>query len=173
MDNKVYKIALTAVMAALIYVATMFFTIPLPGNGYANLGDCFVIIAGFVLGPVYGACAAGIGSALSDLTLGYGIYIPATFIIKAVMALIVYYAFKGFDGKMIKNSIITVCVASVLAEVWMVFGYFIFELAIYGAEVAAVDILGNAVQGLVGAVISSAVYSVILKTGLTKKLMRQ
>ena len=69
MDNKVYKIALAAVMAALIYVATMFFTIPLPGNGYANLGDCFVIIAGFVLGPVYGACAAGIGSALLALAL--------------------------------------------------------------------------------------------------------
>ena len=37
MNNKIYKISLAAVFAALIYVATMFFTIPLPGNGYANL----------------------------------------------------------------------------------------------------------------------------------------
>ena len=38
-------------------VATMVVQIPLP-TGYVNIGDCFVIISGFLLGPVYGGFAA-------------------------------------------------------------------------------------------------------------------
>lgn len=173
MNNKIYKISLAAVFAALIYVATMFFTIPLPGNGYANLGDSFIIIAGFILGPLYGILAAGIGAGLADLTLGYVIYAPATFVIKAVMALAVYYGFKMLNEHFIKNKYIAVVICAVVAEIIMVAGYFAFEVPLYGIEVALMDIPGNAVQGLVGVVVSSVVYNVLQGTGVTKKIIRQ
>ena len=79
------NLALTALFIALCTLVTMFIRIPLPTSGYANLGDAMVLLAAWVLGPVYGALAAGLGSALADL-IGYPIYAPATFIIKFLVA---------------------------------------------------------------------------------------
>ena len=71
-DKKVQKLVVSALMAALTYVATMVVRIPSPMNGYVNLGDCFVLLSGWLLGPWYGGAAAGIGSMLTDLLSGYG-----------------------------------------------------------------------------------------------------
>ena len=57
------KLVMTALMMALTMVATMFIRIPLP-LGYVNLGDVFVLLSVFILGPVYGTIAAGVGSGL-------------------------------------------------------------------------------------------------------------
>ena len=63
---------MTALFAALACVATMSIRIPTPGTGgYIHPGDAIVILAGIILGPVYGMLAGGIGSALSDLIGGY------------------------------------------------------------------------------------------------------
>ena len=87
-NTKVKKLVFAALFAALACAAT-FIHIPVPPmtNGYVNLGDCFVLLAGFCLGPVYGGLAGGIGSALTDLLGGYFHYVPATLIIKFLMAL--------------------------------------------------------------------------------------
>ena len=58
--DKLLKICVTAMFAALICVATMLIQIPSPLNGYVNFGDCFILIAAWVLGPVYGFAAGGI-----------------------------------------------------------------------------------------------------------------
>ena len=81
-------------LAALTCIATMVIKIPSPLNGYLNLGDCVVLLAGWMLSPVYGFLAAGVGSALADLFSGYVVYAPATFVIKGLMALVAYYGFK-------------------------------------------------------------------------------
>ena len=59
-DKKVQKLVVSALMAALTYVATMVVQIPSPMNGYVNLGDCFVLLSGWLLGPWYVRAAAGI-----------------------------------------------------------------------------------------------------------------
>ena len=53
-DKKVRKLVVSALMAALTYVATMVIRIPSPMDGYVNLGDCFVLLSGWLLGPWYG-----------------------------------------------------------------------------------------------------------------------
>ena len=63
--QKTLKLVLSALMAALVYVATSIIQIPSPVNGYVNLGDCFVLLSGWLLGPWYGGAAAGIGSTMS------------------------------------------------------------------------------------------------------------
>ena len=98
-NSKTRKIVLTAMFAALCCVATMIIKIPSPLKGYLNLGDCIVLLSGFMLSPLYGFLAAGIGSALADLFAGYVIYAPATFVIKGVMALIAFYGFKLLNSK--------------------------------------------------------------------------
>ena len=87
-DKKIRKLVLAALLAALVCVATMVVQIPSPMQGYVNLGDCFVLLSGWLLGPWYGFAAGGIGSMLADLFLGYGHYAPGTFVIKGLVALI-------------------------------------------------------------------------------------
>ena len=73
-DKKIRKLVLAALLAALVCVATMVVQIPSPMQGYVNLGDCFVLLSGWLLGPWYGFAAGGIGSMLADIFLGYAHY---------------------------------------------------------------------------------------------------
>ena len=87
-NNKTQKITTTALFMALTCISTMIIKLPTPGTGgYVHLGDTFVILSGILLGPVYGAIAGGIGSALADLLGGYFVYVPITLIVKALIAL--------------------------------------------------------------------------------------
>ena len=81
-DANIKKLVLAALMAALTYVATSIVQIPSPMQGYVNLGDCIVLLSGWILGPWWGAAAGGIGSMLVDLIGGYGHYAPGTLVIK-------------------------------------------------------------------------------------------
>ena len=86
-------------LAALCCVATMIIKIPSPLKGYLNLGDCIVLLSGFMLSPLYGFLAAGIGSALADVFSGYVVYAPATFLIKGLMALAAFGIYKALNKK--------------------------------------------------------------------------
>ena len=71
-NEKLRKIIMSALFAALACVATMIIKIPTPGtSGYIHPGDAIVILSGAILGPVWGFFAAGIGSAMADLIGGY------------------------------------------------------------------------------------------------------
>ena len=94
MNDKTRKLVIAALLAALTCVATMIVKIPSPMKGYLNLGDCVVLLSGWILSPGYGFLAAGLGSALADLLSGYVTYAPATFVIKGLMALVAYLGFK-------------------------------------------------------------------------------
>ena len=162
---KVKKLVLGALFAALAYCATLIIHIPSPIGGYLNLGDCIVLLAGWLLGPAYGAAAAGLGSALADLTLGYTSYIPGTFVIKALMAVVAYYAAKAVPGKTVVKSVIS----GVLAEVVMVGGYFCFEATILGNGLgAAVGIASNLMQALAGIVCAVLIKLILDKKNLWK-----
>ena len=63
------KIAIAALLAALNCVTTMIIKIPSPLKGYINLGDCIVLLSGWLLSPGYGFAAAAIGSALAEQIL--------------------------------------------------------------------------------------------------------
>jgi len=82
--------AFTAIMTALVALATMIIQIPIPATkGLFNLGDSMVYISALLFGPYVGAFAGGVGSMLSDVFTGYVIYAPATLIIKGVEGFVV------------------------------------------------------------------------------------
>ena len=165
---KLQKMIKASAFAALICIATIVFVFPLAGAGYANIGDCLVLLAGFTLGPVYGACAAGIGSMLADLFSGYAVYMPATLIIKALMAVVV----SAVAGRAAKTGIVRTILAALAAECVMVAGYFAYECLIYGAGVAVADLVGNCVQGGASIVIASILWSVACRTKAAEFLRR-
>ena len=133
-------------------------------KGYLNLGDCMVLFAGWVLSPVYGFLAAGLGSALADLFSGYLVYAPATFVIKGLMALVAFYGFKLLHKKLgnLSSRIIT----GIAAEAIMILGYFVFEGFLYGFVPSVVNIPANGVQGIAGLVLGCILVKVFEKSKL-------
>lgn len=160
--NTTQKIAVAALLAALTCVATMVIKIPSPMKGYLNLGDCVVLTAGWMLSPVYGFLAAGLGSALADLFSGYVVYAPATFLIKGLMALFARFVYKALCGKIYSS--ISRIISGVLAEIIMVLGYYIFEGFMYGFSASLVNVPANAVQGIAGLVLGFVLIKIFEKT---------
>ena len=163
-QNKTKKIVLSALLASLVCVATMLIKIPSPLKGYLNLGDCVVLLSGWVLSPVYGFLTAGIGSALADIFSGYIIYAPATFVIKGLMALVAYFTCRVISGKL--NNIISRIISGTLAEILMVGGYFVFEGFLYGFIPSLVNIPANAMQGVAGLILGILLVRIFEKTNL-------
>lgn len=172
--DRTKKLVFAALFAALTCVSTMIIKIPTPTNGYIHPGDGFVLLSGLILGPFWGSLAAGIGSALSDLIGGYFIYVPATFTIKALTALVGYLVFQGFLQLFIRRTDFPALVISgIFGEAIMVLGYFLFEifmLAVLNGSstsaatiAAAASVIPNVVQGMFGVIISTVLYPILYK----------
>lgn len=159
--NTTQGIVMAALLAALACVATMIIKIPSPLKGYINLGDCIVLIAGWMLSPVYGFLAAGLGSALADLFSGYVVYAPATFIIKGVMALIAFYGFKLLHKRL--GDLPSRIISGTVAEIIMILGYVVFEGFMYGFGPSVVNIPANGVQGIAGLVLGIVLIKIFNK----------
>ena len=167
-NHSTHRIVMAALLAALVCVATMLIKVPSPLKGYLNLGDGIVLFCGWLLSPVYGFLAAGIGSALADLFAGYAIYVPATFVIKGLMAVVAYYGVRLLT-KRIGNLPASV-LAGIVTEIVMVLGYYIFEGFLYGFAESLVNIPANAVQGVAGIILGTTLNKVFQKTNLFVKL---
>lgn len=161
----VKKLVAAALLASFACVATMIITFPSGIGGYLNLGDCIVVLCGWLLGPVYGAFAAGIGTALADVFASYVTYAPATFVIKALMAVIAYYVAKIITGK----ERIAAILSGICAEIWMVLGYFTYEAFVLELGLGALaGVPGNVLQGVVGIVCAFLLKEFIDRKGLWK-----
>ena len=168
-DKKVQKLVVSALMAALTYVATMVVQIPSPMNGYGNLGDCFVLLSGWLLGPWYGGAAAGIGSMLTDLLNGYAHYAPGTLVIKALDAIVAALIVKALGRKPYAY-----VVGGVVGELNMVAGYFGYACLLLGKGIgAAASIPGNLVQAAMGLVIGLVLFFLLKRSKVLDKLALQ
>ena len=165
MHSKTKRIVITALMAAMVCVATMIIKIPSPMKGYLNIGDCIVLLCGWLLSTGYGFVAAGLGSALADMFSGYITYAPATFLIKGSMALIAFACFKLMNKRL--GRLPSQIIGAVLAEIVMVFGYFVFEGFMYGFVPSAVNIPANAVQGAAGLILGIILVKVFERLKIT------
>ena len=170
-QKNLQKLAISALLTAIVCIATYIVKIPSPAtNGYFNLGDCFVLLSGWLLGPVYGALAAGLGSALADLLSGYAQYALPTFIIKALMAVAAYYVVKALSSKPLVGKI----VGGIVAEAIMVLGYFGYEAVILGYGIAAAgSIFSNVMQGIVGIIAGIAVTTAIEKNKTINSFLKR
>ncbi len=170
MNKKLFNPIISALFAAIICVATFFIQIPVAvTGGYINLGDAFVILAGFFLNPVFAFLAAGIGSSLADILFGYVTYAPATFIIKGLMALLISLIFYKNNHKFSSGKLI---LFGAISEVIMIVGYLIYEAFVLAYGVAAVAAIpGNVLQGVCGISVSFMLLKLISKNIKLKNLL--
>lgn len=103
--NRTLNIAATGIMTALVAAMTMAISIYIaPTRGYFNVGEVAVYLSALFFGPYVGAFAGGVGSAISDITLGYLQYAPGTLIIKGFEGFIAGYLVHKFPKKVNKRS---------------------------------------------------------------------
>lgn len=92
MRSNIRVLTYTALMTAFVFITTSVIKIPIPfTNGYIHAGDTAIFLGGILLGPVHGAIAAGIGSAMADLLGGYAHWAIPTLLIKGLMGFIIGY----------------------------------------------------------------------------------
>ncbi|HKL99136.1 MAG TPA: ECF transporter S component [Mobilitalea sp.] len=162
--DQLRKYVTAALMAAMTCVATFILHIPTPGGGYIHPGDAFVLLSGIILGPLYGSLAAGTGSLLADLLAGYAVYAPATFILKALAAVVAALIFRR--GKMG-----TVILAGFLGGAIITSGYFIYEFFLYGFAGALKQIPPNGIQNVSGIILSVLLFPLLRKIPQIKEIM--
>lgn len=164
----------TAMMTAMVMIATTFFKIP-NAMGYIHLGDGFVLLAAIILPKKYACFAGGVGAGLADIYGGYAVWAPWTLVIKIVMVLIVQLFFdfltkRASNGKHIAKIAgipFAELFAYVLAVLWTVSGYYIAQGSISGNWIAPVaDVPGNVLQAAVGSIIAILVSVTLGKTSL-------
>ena len=154
-----------AIMAALVFVATFLIKIP-SLNGYTHIGDSMVIISALILGKKKGALAAGLGAGLCDLLSGYMQYIIPTFLIKAIMVLIIVTMAENLIGKTKFAWII----GSIIGCIFQVIGYCLVETVMYGFAGALASVPSNIIQSIVGIVSAVVLAAVLEKSNVLKRL---
>ncbi len=146
------RLVLGGVFAAIICLLTFFTRVQVLGTGaYIHLGDSAIYLGAFLLGPLYGAAAAGIGSMFADLFAGASQYMLVTFIVKALMAVIVgVWLSKMDDTTSGRKVIVPLCVAAA----WMMAGYFLYDIALVDLAYALGGLLFNLIQAVAGVLIA-------------------
>jgi uncharacterized membrane protein len=170
------ELAITSMLAALIFVFTFFIYFPVTGLGaYMNFGDCVIYCSGILIGAPWAAAAAAFGSAVADIAHGSFVYAPATVIIKGMMGFLcatLLYRRKNNSSAdkddvqsskivgLIKRNIdffgfILICI---IGGAIMVVGYGIYELVLWGLGYVTATIVPNLVQWGVGVAGAVALY---------------
>ena len=166
MKKQVKQIVMTALFMALCCTATMVIHVPSPTQGFVNLGDCMVLLSGWLLGPWYGMAAAGVGSAMADVLLSYAHYAPGTLAIKLAMAVLAGLLVQKHPRKTAARLL-----GGVGAECVMVAGYFGYASLLLGRGLgAAASIPGNLVQGVFSLAAALALISALERSKALSRL---
>ncbi len=168
MNERLQLFVKASMLAAMTCIATMIIKIPVAATGgYVNIGDTVVLLSAWLLGNPYGAAAAALGSALADILSGYVVYAPATAVIKFAMAFVCCIVSSEMTGKNISR-IAAYVTGSVIAEIIMIAGYFLYESTVMGYGLAAAAAIpGNAVQGVVSLILGNVLIHIL--SGVLRK----
>jgi uncharacterized membrane protein len=161
--NPALKIAVAAVFAALVFVATYSFVISIPAtSGYFNLGETIIYVVALIFGPLAGALAGGIGAMIADILLAAQ-FAPGTLIVKGFEGALVGFVNQKLHKRISRS--LSATIAIIIGGLEMVAGYFIYEQLVLGYPMAAAlaEVPFNLVQMIVGLVIAVPVVHAILR----------
>ena len=161
--NMAKKVALGAVLAAMVTVATMLH-IPMPGMRiYFNLGEGVLYVVALLLGSHFGGLCGGLGAALADVLLGYPLWAPLTLVIKGVEGYVVgKLAPRGRLAMGQRSEVTTEAAGAVI----MIAGYTTSAGILYGWKVAPVELITDIAQTGVG-----AAFALVFVPVLEKRLL--
>lgn len=158
-------VAITGLMAALVFVGTYFFKIPTT-FGYTHLGDCMIILTVCLFGTRKGVLAGAIGAGLADFIGGYAVWVLPTMGLKALWALIL----GTFMYKLMPHKKFSWLVGAVVGGVIHTLGYVLVNMLFYGAAAASVEILPNSIQSAAGVILGGVAYLALSKSPTVQAL---
>lgn len=182
--EKITKLVLTGVFAALSYVVFTFLQIKisLPGGDATSihLGNAVCVLGALILGGFYGGLGGALGMTIGDLfDPVYILYAPKTFLLKLCIGLITGLVAHKFgkintltNKKKVLGRVIAAAVSGLLFNVIFdpLVGYF-YKLIILGKPAAELTLAWNIASTGINAV-TSAVVSVVVYMALRPALLK-
>lgn len=178
----VVNITFMAMMAAMVYVVTLF-RFPLLGSK-VHFANAVCLLSGLLLGPLQGGLAAGIGSALYDAILGgYDIVnVLITLVSKFAMAWVcgmIHHQAHPRQGRIDRTLLACVCGALTYVALYML-KTFVYNKFVYGYPLDAVGatMVAKLIPSLINAAVAivaaplfyHAVLPALQSSGLLKKM---
>lgn len=173
-------LALSAMFAALITVATAFITIS-DGSGYTHPGDSIVYLAASTLPFPYGIIASAIGGFFADLLAGYPQWALITALIKAINCLpfvicryLINNKKNSSSNAQAKNNKILnlpIILSTIPSGIITVLGYTLANILMISTEYAIANIPILCFQGIIGAGLFILLGASLDKIGFKQKLI--
>jgi uncharacterized membrane protein len=148
-------LAVTAIMAAVVFALTYVKLLTTPDGGYIHPGDAGIYFSAFAFGPWVGAIVGGLGTALADLAGGYPQWAPFSFLIHGAQGLVV--------GWMVRRWPTTwgMIAATVVGGAIVVLGYLPVGMLLASPAQALTSVPWNIVQVAIGAAISIPLFLLV------------
>lgn len=169
MDQSLKRITKIAMMAAIIFVCTYTFKVPIAiTGGYTHLGDCAIFVGVMILGRKDGTLAAAIGAALSDLLGGFLIWVIPPFVIKGIMAFVMGTVVEKVMPEKKGNWLI----GAILGGICQIIGYQLVKIVLISPAAALATIPTITTQTVAGIVIGAVVIMVLQSSKVISRLQR-
>ena len=169
MDLSLKRITKVAMMAAIIFVCTYTFKIPIAiTGGYTHLGDCAIFVGVMILGRKDGTVAAAVGAALSDLLGGFLIWVIPTFVIKGIMAFVMGTVVEKILPEKKGNWLI----GAILGGICQIIGYQSVKIVLISPAAALATIPTITTQTVAGIIIAAVVITVLQSSKVIYRLQR-
>jgi len=160
---------MTALLIALVFIATSFIKIKLPvsvNGGLIHMGNTMLFTASLVFGGRKGAAAGAFGMALFDFFSEWAAWTPFTFVVRGVMGYLIgkiaYLNHKS--GRSWAYNLLGI----VVGALWMIAGYYLTEVILYGNWLQPMtSILGNVTQIVIGAAVALPLTAALKKAKLS------
>lgn len=173
-DERIQKLTLAAMFAALSYVGFAYLRIDIPVGSTKtafHMGNVFCVLGALFLGGLWGGMAGAVGLTLADLTSGYVTSAPKTFLLKLCIGLVtglVAHRLFHIRGSERRGNLLVATVASAAAGMGFnvvadpIVGYF-YKTYLLGVpqDAAAIWVKMGAVTTLVNAVMAVIVATVL------------
>jgi len=168
--SSTFDLILSAMLIALVFVATLTLNIKLPikaNGGLVHLGTGMLFIASILFGPKKGAMAGAIGMALFDAVSGWLLWAPITFVARGLQGYIVGKIAWSVGRK--GDSLAFNLFAMIVSVPFMVAVYYLGEVILYANWVAPLaSIPGDLVQNVIGMIVAIPVCLLLKKTPIFK-----
>lgn len=167
---RTFNLILTAILIALVFVATLLLNIKLPiraNGGLIHMGTAMLFIISISFGPKKGAIAGAVGMGLFDLISGWTLWAPITFLVRGLQGYIVGKIAwsNGRNG----NSKGYNLLATIVSIPPMIAGYYIWEAFLFNSWIIPMaSIPGDIVQNVVGVLVAIPLCVLLKKTPFFK-----
>lgn len=173
--NDLLRLTTAAVATALVFLFTFLIRVPTV-LGYIHLGDAFVLLYAAVSGDPLALLVGALGEGLADVAGGYFQYAPATMLIKALIALPVFWNARRERAER-RDADAPHRILSVRTFLWSLLsvpvtlgGYFLVDYLLSGAYAFAA-LWTNGIQA-VGSILVFAVLALAFEKSRLRQYLR-